>query len=186
MQTADRRSFAELSSRTPRRSVHLVTQDGCEYIEARQANELLTAQNENRDDSDQTMCCPEERPKDAERGAQQAIGYSVAVTTASLTPAAQRGRQTRWRPGSVGLYIQSSGNIGGAELLRCRPRVAFLQRRSALRARISRASRACPSAPRHTLQDQTLRQRDTALSFDRRILAATRGYLASEAQEALL
>ena len=30
------------------------------------------------------------------------------------------------------------------------------------------------------------RQRDTALSFDRRILGATRGYLDSEAQEALL
>ena len=81
------------NSRTPRRAPHVVAEHGCEDSEARHADELLTANDENSDDLDQTMRCSEERLSEAERGhsrqAPQAIGDSVAVITASLTPAAQ-------------------------------------------------------------------------------------------------
>ena len=78
---------------TPRRAPHVVAERGCEDSEARHADELLTAKDENSYDLDQTMRCSEEKPSEAERGrsrqAPQAIGDTAPVTTASLTPATQ-------------------------------------------------------------------------------------------------
>ena len=79
-----------------------------------------------------------------------------------------------WRRGSP--TLQASGSVSAAALgenMRCVR--AFQELTGHVLAR-----------PGTCCKTSTLRQRDTALSFDRRRLAATRGYLASEAQEALL